>query len=264
MAKRLIRVCYDAAVLRGRSVESRAEPALKELLLKVSRTVILLFFLVFVTSTFAFAAPQGRTSVSLERVLSELDTQAHEYRSLTANVERTKVTVVVNDKSTESGTIIVRGDKMKLNLTEPDQRTILKTGDQLYIFNPKLNRVEEYNLGKYKAFADQYLLLGFGTPGHELKKGYLIAVRGEPALDGKKTVELELTPKSQAVRNQISKIDLWIDESSWLPVQQQFFETGSEDYFIVKYSNILKNAPIGENEFKPRWPKNVERIKPQG
>ena len=230
--------------------------------MKVSRAVILSLVFVFVVA--GSAAPQGRESISLERVLNELDAQAHEFHSLTANVERTKVTVVVNDKSTESGTIAVRGDKMKLELTEPDPRTILKTGDQLYIFNPKLNRVEEYNLGKFKAFADQYLLLGFGTPGHELKKGYLIVERGEPVLDGKKSVELELTPKSQAVRNQISKIDLWIDESSWLPVQQQFFETGSDDYFTVKYSNIQKNAPLGDNDFKQHWPKNVERIKPQG
>jgi outer membrane lipoprotein-sorting protein len=230
--------------------------------LKVSRSVVLLLILAIVTS--AFASPQARSSVSLERVLNELDTQAREFRSLAADVERTKVTVVVDDKSTESGTIEVRGDKMKLDLKVPDTRTILKTGDQLYIFNPKLNRVEEYNLGKYKALTDQYLLLGFGTAGHELKKSYLIDVRGEPLIDGKKTVELELTPKSQAARNQISKIDIWIDESTWLSVQQQFFETGSDDYFIVKYSNIVKNAPIGENDFKPHWPKNVERIKPQG
>ena len=111
--------------------------------------------------------------MSLEQALNHLDASARDFHSLSADVERTKVTVVVDDKSTESGTIIVRGEKMRLDLKEPDPRTILRTGDSLFIFNPKLNRVEEYNLGKYKAFADQYLLLGFGTPGHELKKGYL-------------------------------------------------------------------------------------------
>jgi outer membrane lipoprotein-sorting protein len=123
--------------------------------------------------------------------------------------------------------------------------------------------VEEYNLGKYKAFADQYLLLGFGTPGHELKKGYLVTMRGEPVLDGKKVIELELTPKSESVRNQISKIELWFDEATWLPVQQQFFETGSEDYFIIRYTKIVRNAPIDEGEFKPHW-KGAEKVKPQG
>jgi outer membrane lipoprotein-sorting protein len=209
------------------------------------------------------AASQGKSSMSLEQALNHLDEQARDFHSLSADVERTKVTVVVNDRSTESGTILVHGEKLRLDLKTPDARTILRTGDSLFIYNPKLNRVEEYNLGKYKAFADQYLLLGFGTPGHELKKAYLVTLLGEPVLDGKKVVELELTPKSEAVRNQISKIELWFDEASWLPVQQQFFETGSDDYFIIRYANIVRNAKIGESEFKPHW-KGVEKIKPQG
>jgi outer membrane lipoprotein-sorting protein len=210
------------------------------------------------------AASQGHSSMSLEQALNHLDTAARDFQSLSADVERTKVTVVVNDKSTESGTIVVRGEKMRLDLKEPDKRTILRTGDSLFIYNPGLNRVEEYNLGKYKAFADQYLLLGFGTPGHELKKGYLVTLLGEPTLDGKKVLELELTPKSEAMRNQISKIELWFDESTWLPVQQQFFETGSEDYFIIRYTNIVRNGRIDDAQFKPHWPKGAEKIRPQG
>jgi len=228
----------------------------------LGRSWAILVSSVFVLAS-GVAASQEHPSISLEQALNHLDASARDFHSLSADVERTKVTVVVDDKSTESGTIIVRGEKMRLDLKEPDPRTILRTGDSLFIYNPKLNRVEEYNLGKYKAFADQYLLLGFGTPGHELKKGYLVTMRGEPVLEGKKVIELELTPKSEAVRNQISKIELWFDEATWLPVQQQFFETGSEDYFIIRYTKIVRNAPIDEGEFKPHW-KGAEKVKPQG
>src|ERR1700735_3157994 len=190
------------------------------------------------------AALQGRGAMSLENALDELDTQAHGFHSLAADVERTKVTVVVNDRSTETGSILVHGDHSRMDIKAPDPRTILRTGDSFFIFNPKLNRVEEYNLGKYKDLADQYLLLGFGTPGHELKKGYLVTLAGESNRDGKRVVELELTPKSESARNQISKIQLWIDESSWLTVEQKFFETGSDDYFTVKYTNIVRNPNL--------------------
>jgi outer membrane lipoprotein-sorting protein len=111
---------------------------------------------------------------------------------------------------------------------------------------------------------DQFLLLGFGTSGKELEKSYLITLLGEPMLDEKKTIELELTPKSGDVRNQISKIQIWFDESSWLPVQQQFNETGSGDYFTVRYAKIVRNPSIGESQFKPHWPKNTEKSRPQG
>ena len=211
-----------------------------------------------------WAASQSHGPWTLEGVLRQLDAQDKTFHSLSADVERTKVTVVVNDRSTETGSILVRGDKMLLQMKAPDARTILRTGDTLYLYTPGLKRVEEYNLGKNRTLVDQFLLLGFGTSGKELQKSYLITLMGEPMLDDKKTVELELTPKSQEVRNQISKIQIWLDESSWLPIQQQFYETGSGDYFIIRYSKIVRNPGIGESEFKPHWPKGTERVKPQG
>ncbi|HYL69251.1 MAG TPA: outer membrane lipoprotein-sorting protein [Candidatus Limnocylindria bacterium] len=210
------------------------------------------------------AISQNHAPLSLETVLHQLDSAARDFHSLSAEVERTKVTVVVNDRSAENGTILVRGDKMLLQMKAPDARTILRTGDNIYIYNPGLKRVEEYNLGKNRALFDQYLLLGFGTAGKELQKHYLVTLLGEPVLDDKKTAQIELTPKSEQVRNNISKIQIWFDESSWLPVQQQFYETGSGDYFIIRYSKLARNPDLGDARFKPHWPKGTEKIKPQG
>lgn len=210
------------------------------------------------------AVSQNHAPLSLEAALRQLDAAAKDFHSLSADVERTKVTVVVNDRSSETGTILVRGDRMLLQMKAPDARTILRTGDNIYIYNPGLKRVEEYSLGKNRALFDQYLLLGFGTQGRELQKHYLVTLLGEPVLDDKKTAEIELTPKSEQVRNNISKIQIWFDESSWLPVQQQFYETGSGDYFIIRYSKIARNPDLGDARFKPHWPKGTEKIKPQG
>lgn len=202
---------------------------------------------------------------SAAEVLQQLDREAKEFRSLTADVERTKVTVVVNDRSTESGQIEVRRDgKMRIELTSPDPRTILRDGDHLYVFTPKIKRVEEYDLGAHRDLVDQFLLLGFGTSGESLKANYVITLQGEQTLGSQKVVLLELTPKSQDVRNQISKINLWIDEATWLPAQQQFFETGSGDYFIVRYTNISRNVRLADSQFKPHWPNGVTKVKPQG
>ncbi len=236
------------------------------LISKIIRNLLALFVVALCAApigSFA-AAGQGHGTWTLESILKELDAEAKDFHSLAADVERTKVTVVVNDRSTEIGSILVRGDKMLLDMKTPDPRTILRTGDTLYVYTPGLKRVEEYNLGKNKQAVEQFLLLGFGTAGAELRKGYLITVMPEVSIGDHRTVELELTPKSDAVRAQISKIQIWLDESTWLPVQQQFFETGSGDYSIVKYSKIVRNAPVPESDFKPHWPKGTEKIKPQG
>lgn len=207
---------------------------------------------------------QAKGGQSLETVFRELDARAKDFHSVSADIERTKVTVVVNDKSTESGSIKVRGDKMLLDLTAPDPRTILRTGDNLFVYTPGLKRVEEYNLGKNRALLDQFLLLGFGTDSQEMRKSYLVTYMKEDKLEDHKVIELELTPKMEAVRSQISKIQIWLDETSWLPVQQEFFEAGSGDYSIVKYSKIVRNPELPDSQFKPRWPKGTERIHPQG
>ena len=219
--------------------------------------------LVLILSAGAAVSPQN--TLTLDNLLKQMDTQAADFHSLTADLERTKVTVVVNDKSTESGKIVVRSDdKMRIELTQPDERTILRDGDNFYIYNPKIRRVEEYNLGKKKSLVDQFLLLGFGTSGSSLKESYTLTLQGEETLDNRKVLRLELLPKTDEVRKQLSKIQLWLDESTWLPVQQQFFETGSGDYFIIRYRNINRNVRIPDNDFKPHWPHGTTRVQPQG
>lgn len=192
-----------------------------------------------------------------------MDRSAKDFRSLTSDIENVKYTAVVQDTSTETGQIFVRHDqKMRIEITKPEPRTILRTGDLLFLYNPKLNRVEEFDLGKNRAMVDQYVRLGFGTRSEDLRKSYLVTMLGEEDLDHRKTVHLELTPKSDAVRAQIVKIEMWVDEASWLPIQQKFFETGSGDYILFHYTNLMKNLKIPEAKFKQDWPRNASHEKP--
>jgi outer membrane lipoprotein-sorting protein len=219
--------------------------------------------LLLVWCSISIFAP-GAPSLSLNDVLKQMDREQGQFQSLTASIERTKVTVVVNDRSTETGQIEVRRDgKMRIDLISPDQKTILRDGDHIYVYTPKIRRVEEYDLGKRRDLVDQLLLLGFGTSGDSVKKSYLITMQGEDTLNGQKVVHLELTPRADDVRKQISKIDLWLNEGNWLPAQQQLVETGSGDYSIIRYSNVARNVSIPDAHFRPAWPKGVTRVKPQ-
>jgi outer membrane lipoprotein-sorting protein len=210
-------------------------------------------------------AGQTPGQATTESVLAMMDKSAADFRSLTADLENTKYTDVVKDSSTETGQIFVRRDqKMRIEILKPDPRTILRNGDSLFVYTPKIKRVEEYDLGKNRAMVDQYVLLGFGTKSQNMLKSYDVKLVGEEQLDGKKTFLLELTPKSDDVRRQITRIQMWVDESSWLPIQQKFFETGAGDYIQFHYSNVMKNLKIPDSRFKQDWPKDVNRVKPRG
>jgi len=210
------------------------------------------------------SSAQENVRWTTESVLQKMDKSAADFRSLTADIEHIKYTDVVKDTSSETGQIFVRRDqKMRIDFTKPDPRVILRTGDTLFVYTPKINRVEEYNLGKNRSLVDQYVLLGFGTKSQSMQRSYDIALTGEEEVEQHKTFLLTLTPKSEDVRKQITKIQMWIDSSSWLPVQQKFFEAGSGDYFLSKYSHMMKNLKISDSKFKPDWPKNATRVKPR-
>jgi outer membrane lipoprotein-sorting protein len=226
-----------------------------------------LLFLVFIVISAVSVTPQSPaqgTQWTTDSVLAMMDKSAKDFHTLTADIEHIKYTDVVKDTSTETGKLLVRRDeKMRIEFFKPDRRTILRIGDSLFVFTPKINRVEEYDLGKNRDLVDQYVLLGFGTKSENVRKSYEVKVIGETELDNKKTVQIELIPKSDQMRKQIAKIQMWIDEASWLPIQQKFFESASGDYLIFHYTNVMKNLKIGDNQFKPDWPKSAIRTKPR-
>jgi outer membrane lipoprotein-sorting protein len=203
--------------------------------------------------------------VTLDTVMAMMDKSAKDFHSLTADIEHVKYTAVVKDTSTETGQIFVRKDeKLRIDFQKPDPRTILRNGDNLYIYTPKIGTVEEFNIGKNRAMADQYLALGFGTKSESLRKNYQVSLTGEEELDGRKMAVIELIPNADDVRKQITKIQMWVDEASWLPVQQKFFEAGSGDYFMSRYKSVMKNLKIADSKFKADWPKGTKVDKPRG
>jgi outer membrane lipoprotein-sorting protein len=223
------------------------------------RSFLFLIALCTVSGPRVVGGPQAPAKITPEYVLSMMDHAAQDFKSLTAAIEQVKYTAVVQDKSTETGEIFVRKDaKVRIDFQSPDPRTILRNGDNVYIYTPKINRVEEYNIGKNRATVDQYLALGFGTRTDALKKNYNVVLTGEEELDGHEAAVLEMTPKSPEQKKQISKVVMWIDEASWLPVQQKFVETGSGDYLMSRFTKVMKNLKLGDGKFKPDWPKGTK------
>jgi len=231
----------------------------------IRSSVLLILVCSLLLGLWAPAANQAPAKLTLDYVLSMMDHAAADFKSLTAAIEHVKYTAVVKDTSTESGEIFVRKDaKERIDFQSPDPRTILRNGDNLYIYTPKINRVEEYNIGKNRAVVDQYLALGFGTRTEVLRKNYDISLAGEEELDGHKSAILELTPRSDEQRKQISKVVMWVDQSSWLPIQQKFIEAGTGDYVLSHYTKVMKNLKLGDGKFKPDWPKGTKVEKPRG
>jgi len=77
---------------------------------------------------------------------------------------------------------------MRIDFQKPDPRTILRSGDSLYIFTPKINRVEEYQTSeKHRAFCRPvFLALDSNERRYRLKKNYVLTLIGEEEFDSRK------------------------------------------------------------------------------
>lgn len=206
------------------------------------------------------SAPPTKWSEDL--LVERLNRAADRFKTLSANLQFTKVTVVVDDKSTETGRLYYTRHRILIEMTNPEAKEILFTGNKAFIYYPKMSQIQEFDLEKHRALVEQFLLLGFGTKGSELRDAYLITVLGETTLDNLAVLQIELTPKDERIRNNIHKIHLWLDLASWVPVQQKFFEVGG-DYLVTRYTEIKVNVPIPESKQRLSAPRGTKRIKPR-
>jgi outer membrane lipoprotein-sorting protein len=103
-------------------------------------------------------------------------------------------------------------------------------------------------------------LLGFGTSGRDLQRGYEIALDGTEQISGQSASKLVLSPKQAAVKEQLSKVEIWIPANSGYPVQQKFYNP-SGNYRLVTYTNFQLNPPLGT--LKLNAPPNTKVEYPQ-
>jgi len=196
-----------------------------------------------------------------------MDQAALRFASMAADLEYTKVTVIVDDHSTERGRIFFEKSKGKLRVmlafSSPAEKYVLFQDGKVSIYRPKIAEIEEYSLARNQGLMEQFLLLGFGTSGADLQKSYAVSLKGEETLDGERTVHLELAPQSAQVAARLARIDLWLSPETWQPLQQRFTEP-SKDYLTARYRNVQQNTKIPSSNFQFPIRGKVRTMRPQG
>lgn len=223
---------------------------------------MLAFFLLGMTPLPAIAKSKN-LRLDLAQILSHMNESAKHLKTLSADLEYTKVTVLVNDFSSESGRMYFRNGKspdILINFKTPAPKVIVFKKDKAEIYQPKINQIQEFDLSKHSSLIQQFLLLGFGTDSKEMRKVYNVKYLKEEQLGGDTTALLELTPRKESLAAQLSKIHLWVSEESWLPVQQKFFEAGG-DYSVARYSSVKVNRNLPSSTFQIHAAKGVKRVK---
>jgi len=201
----------------------------------------------------------------LERVLSQMDTAAKDFRALQASFVWDQYTKVVDETDTSKGKIYFKRDggqmTMAADITEPAPKYVLFNDGEVKMYESKIDRVTSYKAGKNRAEIESFLVLGFGGRGHDLAKSYDVKYLGAEKLGNTQTDKLELIPKSEKARSKFSKIILWIDPVQGISVQQQLFQQDG-DYRLAKYSEILMNQKLPDGVFKLKTTGKTQYLSP--
>jgi outer membrane lipoprotein-sorting protein len=217
-----------------------------------SRAFTILLFLIKLS-----AAPDGPKAT----ILARMDKAAIKFKNMTARVTNLVHTDVISDDSTETGTVVMQkvgaGEVRGLiNFLTPDKRSVSFENRKLSLYYPKINTVQEFDLGKHGEQLDQFLMIGFGTSGTALAKDYDVSVLRTATVkgfEGIQTIRLLLIPKTAEARLYVRQVELWIPETGDpYPVQEKI-SAPSGDYRVITYTELKTNQPLppGALQLKP-------------
>jgi len=224
------------------------------------QTTLVAGFLCVSVSLWLLPSVWAQNAFTLDQVFAKLDAVSKTFHSVQADLQRTHVTIIVNDKDVATGKFYYerqgKEPRVKMDLTKPEEHLLIDKG-KWQLYQPGVNQVQQGLLSGHQNQVEMYTSLGFGQSSQELKQNFEISLLPDETVDLRKTTVLELKPRTS---KGFKSFRLWIDQQQWITYQLKVTET-SNDYFLLKYSNSKLGATIAPSTFDLRLPKNVNVLK---
>ena len=221
--------------------------------------------LTFLLTTVVFAASPVRAqdiTWTIDGALEQISYQAKNFKTAMGKVDARWTDVDGKETRKSVGITYINADgEIRFQLEGDDGSTVLLNSKYLYVYEPARALVEEYQLSKHPERLAPFVQLGFSTTGEDLQRDYLVTLLGDDTIGDRRVVALELTPKNDQVRQTVGKVQLWIDQASWLPVRQVIDHTSNGETLTVNYVNTSRNLKLSTNLFDAKWPKGTQKIK---
>ncbi|MGI9287620.1 MAG: LolA family protein [Pseudomonadales bacterium] len=199
---------------------------------------------------------------TLDSALRQIDRQAGDFSTALADVEVLRQTEDGKGNKESSGRVYVnKQGAIRFDVKNPEERTILAVKNKVHVYDPVRALVELYSSKKDKARLEPLVRIGFTSTGKDLKKDYLVTLLGEDKIRGRRVVGLELTPKKESSREHVARVRVWIDQASWMPLEQEISQVEGGASLKISYTDMARNLKLNDELFRPRWPKGTETIK---
>lgn len=199
----------------------------------------------------------------LTGVLSKMQAAHRNLRSMRAAMVQQRRNPQIGSTDTDYGTLIYKPggkgkSKLRVDYTRPDQKSVSVIGENLTFYEPRINQVLKTTLSKAaKGKTGSYsALVGLDSSLESLTKDYNVEYVKDELVNGKQTTRLQLTPKGGSP---FSKIELWVSNEFWLPVQYQMFERNG-DSTLVKFTGMEINPNLADSMFNVNIPSGTKVV----
>ncbi len=205
----------------------------------------------------------GAPTPTLDQVLGHIEKRGAQLKSMSAGITQKKWTDILGEYDAgESGTLLFLKQDGKVyirkDISSPVANHLVINDGRIVFYQPGIRQAQVHEMGGNKDKAE-FLLIGFGTSRRALEEAYEIKLVGAEKVAGKETVAIELTPRSDQVSAYFKKIVLWLDTSTWVPIQQKLVEP-TEDHLLVSFDQIKLNPKLSKSDFELKLPKDVHLV----
>jgi outer membrane lipoprotein-sorting protein len=226
-----------------------------------------LSLLVFLLCACLWLAAQANRPADLQTVLNLMDRTATTLRTVETDFAWDDYERVVDSHDHQKGVMYFsrsgKDVEMSAEIKQPAPKFVLFKAGTVRVYEPRIDQVTVYSVGKNKADFEAFLVLGFGGAGRDLARSFDVRFAGSEQVAGVAAYKLELIPKTASARNNFPLITLWIDAARGIAVQQRF-EQGGGNFRLAQYSNIKLNQKLPDGVFTQKTTGKTRTIRPQG
>jgi outer membrane lipoprotein-sorting protein len=209
------------------------------------------------------ATAQAQT-MQLQDVLHKMDLSSKTFQDVKADTTVENYTAVVQETETQTGMTAFRraGGAMEMvthlkTTAGQPYADLLYANGKLDYYSPAQKQETIFSAGANQGEWDSLLATGFGATGEQLESAWTVTFDGMENVGGVQTAKLELVSKNQSVRNNFSKLTIWVDLSRDISLKQ-VTEQPDGDKRTVTYSQVQYNAPLPGSLFALKLPSGTQ------
>ena len=166
------------------------------------------------------------------------------FKTLTARFTETTTSSILTRPLVASGVVAVeRPSKVVLHYHQPEMRDVLIDGDRLTVSWPGRHIRDVTNITAANRRIQRYFV---DSSPAQLRESFDIV--SEKADDRPRTYRLTMVPKRKQIREGLSRLELWLDQTSLLlAAMRMTFPNGDTKLMVLE--DVVPNAPIDPGVF---------------